>query len=148
VDYEQAWTALHDAIGLIREKIDGRLQKEHGLPYSYYHLLATLAEAPAQTLRMHELAEANASSRSRISHAVRRLEEQGFIHRTGCDSDNRGVSARLTERGCQRFRAATSTYLAALEQHLLALLPTTELSQLSAICDSLRARSAAGHNCP
>ena len=53
---------------------------------------------------MGELAAQTNSSRSRISHAVRRLEAKGWLARIEVDHDKRGQYANLTEAGLAALR--------------------------------------------
>ena len=73
------------------------MQAQHGLTMADYEILVRLSEAPHRTLRMSELADAAESSRSRLSHAVARLEEAGWVRRESCPSDRRGQLAVLTD---------------------------------------------------
>ena len=48
---------------------------------------------------MTELAQAVKITRSRLSHAVARLEKNGWVRREDCPSDKRGQNAVLTDEG-------------------------------------------------
>ena len=63
------------------DTLDRELQRDAGMPHAYYEILVRLSEAPDRRLRMSELAEATGSSRSRLSHAVARLEAAGWVRR-------------------------------------------------------------------
>ena len=80
-DEQRAWRAFLNANRLLFEAIDQQLQREAEIPHAYYEILVRLSEAPGRRLRMSELADASKYSRSRLSHAVARLEEQGWIRR-------------------------------------------------------------------
>jgi hypothetical protein len=55
-----------------------------------------LSDAPGRSLRMSELADSTQSSRSRLSHAVTRLEGLGWVRRSTSTSWRRmGISASL-----------------------------------------------------
>src|SRR4029450_10178499 len=82
---------------LLNARLDRELQRDAGIPHTYYEILVRLSEAPGRTLRMSELADASESSRSRLSHAVARLEEAGWVRRESCATDRRGAVARLTD---------------------------------------------------
>ncbi len=60
------------------DQLDRELQRDAGMPHAYYEILVRLSEQPDRSLRMSELAERSQSSRSRVSHAVARLEEAGL----------------------------------------------------------------------
>src|SRR5690554_7859701 len=78
---QQAWRAYLVATARLQEVLDRDLQAQSGIPHTYYMILAMLSEAPEHGIRMSELAEVLKSSVSRLSHAVRKLEEAGWIRR-------------------------------------------------------------------
>src|SRR5207245_7361985 len=99
-DAEQlTWRAFLEATRRLDDQLDRELQHEAGFPLAYYTILVMLSEAPGRTLRMSELAQRTWSSRSRLSHAVDRLEEKGWVKRISCPSDTRGALAPLTDAG-------------------------------------------------
>ena len=96
-EHEQVvWRAFLHASNLLSEQLDRELQREAGIPHAYYEILVVLSESPGRVRRMSELAELCLSSRSRLSHAVARLEEAGCVERRSCPSDRRGAFAALT----------------------------------------------------
>ena len=66
---------------------------------AYYLILAMLSDVPGRTLRMSDLAAVTQSSQSRLSHAVSRLERNGWVRRTPCPDDRRSTLAQLTDAG-------------------------------------------------
>src|SRR5918998_4425375 len=92
-DEQRAWRAFVGATHLLTDRLDRDLQRDGAMAHASYAILATLSEAPHRALRMSELAEATSSSRSRLSHAVARLEEQGWVRRDRCPTDKRGQFA-------------------------------------------------------
>ena len=100
-DFLTAWQELIAAV-------DSQLQRDSGMPLAYYEILVRLSEAPGRSLRMTQLAAASASSKSRVSHAVARLEERGWVRRTDCPTDRRGQIAQLTEEGLAALSACRS----------------------------------------
>ena len=58
--------------------IDAQLQRDTGIPLAYYEILVQLSEAPERALADDPAAaEAASASKSRVSHAVARLEDKG-----------------------------------------------------------------------
>jgi DNA-binding MarR family transcriptional regulator len=113
------------------QQLDGELQHEAGLPLGYYTMLAMLSEAPDRTLRMSELALRTWSSRSRLSHAVDRLEERGWVRRLTCPEDRRGSFAQLTDEGFAVLRAAAPSHVESVRRHLFDLLTDAEVDGLA-----------------
>ena len=64
-----------------------------------YVVLAMLSEAPDRSLRMTDLARLANSTPSRLSHAMARLEERGWVTRCRASEDGRGTVAMLTDAG-------------------------------------------------
>ena len=69
------------------------------MPHAYYEILVRLSETEGHNMRMSELAVQTRSSRSRLSHAIDRLQERGWVERADCPTDRRGQLAHLTEKG-------------------------------------------------
>ena len=65
-----AWRAFLQASQELFGAVEAQLQREGGMPHTYYEILVRLSESPGRSLRMSQLAEASASSKSRVSHAV------------------------------------------------------------------------------
>ena len=103
---QQAWRAFVSAGRLLIDRLDRELQASAGMPMTYYEVLVQLSETPGRSLRMSELARRSLSSPSRLSHAVARLEELGWVQRQACPSDRRGAFAVLTDAGFAALAAA------------------------------------------
>jgi DNA-binding MarR family transcriptional regulator len=133
-DEEQcAWRAFLEASQRLFEQLDRELQRDVGMPLAYYQILAMLSEVPERTLRMSELATRTWSSRSRLSHAVDRLEENGWVVRTSCPSDRRGAFAVLTDAGLSVLQAAAPSHVESVRQHVFDQLSPAHVGQLAAI---------------
>ena len=139
VDEQQAWRAYLSASQLLQAQLDRELQRDSGIPHAYYEILVRLSEAPGRVLRMSELANAAESSRSRLSHAVARLEEAGWVRRESCPTDRRGSFARLTPQGYAALEAAAPAHVASVRRHLLDRLTTDQVRQLYEICEAVLA---------
>src|SRR5664279_599599 len=113
-DEQRAWRNYIEATTLVLDALDRQLQQDSGMPHGYYEILVRLSEAADHTLRMSELADASRSSRSRLSHAVSRLEERGWIERFDCETDRRGQLARLTTAGHDALAEAAPGHVEAV----------------------------------
>lgn len=138
-----SWRAFIDAVRLFTAEIDRELQHDSGLNHAYYQILVTLSEAPDHQIRMSELAALTLTSRSRLSHAVARLEEAGWVERRSCPSDKRGAFAALTPAGLAVLESAARGHVEAVRRNLFDVLSAeqvTELGRISAVLrDALRA---------
>lgn len=131
---QDAWRAYLIGTLSLYDVLDRQLQRDSGINHAYYEILVNLSEAPAHELRMSELADRLLSSRSRLSHAVARLEERGWVKRVACPTDRRGQIARLTPVGYQALVEAAPGHVAAVRRHLVDVLSPEQLEQLAAIC--------------
>jgi DNA-binding MarR family transcriptional regulator len=132
-DEQQAWRAFLTACQTLFGAIDAQLQRDAGLPHGYYEILVRLSETPGRALRMSQLAEASTSSKSRLSHAVARLEERGWVRRTSCPTDRRGQIAELTDEGFSALAAAAPGHVAQVRRSLIDQLSPEQVGQLAEI---------------
>ena len=95
---------------------------------------------------MTQLAEASSSSKSRLSHAVTRLEERGWVRRTDCPTDRRGQIAQLTDEGFAALSAAAPGHVEQVRRVLFDSLTPGQLSELAGISEALLA--ATGSSVP
>lgn len=132
---EQAtWRAFLHASQLLNEILDRQLQSESQMPHTYYGILVALSEAPGRRLRMSDLAAYNRHSQSRLSHAMARLEEQGWVRREKCGSDRRQNFAVLTDEGLEALEAAAPGHVRLVRSAFLDPLGPEQVKELGKIC--------------
>jgi DNA-binding MarR family transcriptional regulator len=124
-------------------QFDRELQRDLGMPRTYFEILWLLHDAPGQSLRMSDLAEATASQPSRITHAVARLEELRQVRRELCVEDRRGFYTVLTDEGLEMLRIAAPRYAESIRRHFIAPLSHTQQAQLTRIGETLLSTLAA-----
>ncbi|MFD5075786.1 MarR family winged helix-turn-helix transcriptional regulator [Streptomyces sp. NPDC058371] len=132
---QRIWRAYMAAATLLEDHLDRQLQRDAGMPHIYYGLLVQLEEAPRRRLRMTELAMKAKITRSRLSHAIARLEKNGWVRREDCPSDKRGQFAVLTDEGYEVLRRAAPGHVAAVRQ---ALFDRLDPDQLKALGEAVR----------
>ena len=148
-DEQHTWRAFLEATRRLDEQLDRELQHQAGMPLGYYTILVMLSEAPERTLRMSDLAERTWSSRSRLSHAVDRLEEKGWVERHSCPSDKRGAFALLTDAGFAVLEAAAPGHVAGVRRHVFDQLTPSQVEALGTISQKVAQRlAAAAAACP
>jgi DNA-binding MarR family transcriptional regulator len=140
-EQQEAWRAFLTATQTLFSAVDGQLQRDSALPHGYYEILVRLSEADNRSLRMSQLAEASTSSKSRLSHAVARLEERGWVERLDCETDRRGQIARMTDAGFAALAAAAPGHVWQVRRSLFDHLTAEQVTQLTAISNAI----AAGH---
>jgi DNA-binding MarR family transcriptional regulator len=131
---QRVWRGYLTATRLLASALDRELQRDSGIPHTYYEILVRLSEAPDRVMRMSDLAEASDSSRSRLSHAVARLEETGWVRRQTCPTDRRGSFAVLTDAGFDVLVAAAPGHVESVRQHLFDPLTPEQVATLGEIC--------------
>jgi DNA-binding MarR family transcriptional regulator len=141
---QRAWRAYLESSKVLFDALDRRLQREAQLPHAYYEILVRLSEADGRAMRMSELADITRSSRSRLSHAVARLEERGWVVREECATDRRGQIATLTDAGFAVLVQAAPGHVAAVREYVIDHLSREQLAQLTAIGQAILAKVSAG----
>jgi DNA-binding MarR family transcriptional regulator len=132
---EQAmWRSFIESTQMLMDRLDQELQRDSGIPHTYYEVLVRLSEVPERRLRMSALADRSMSSRSRLSHAVARLEENGWVRRESCATDRRGQLAVLTDAGFAALAAAAPGHVEGVRTHLFDPLSPEQVKQLAEIC--------------
>ena len=132
-----AWRSYLTATRLLTAQLDRELQRDSQIPHTYYEILVQLSEAPNRSLRMSDLADASESSRSRLSHAVARLEKNGWVRRESCPTDRRGAFAVLTDAGFTVLAEAAPAHVKSVRTHLFDRLTREQVDQLAEICDAI-----------
>lgn len=136
---QRCWRSFLVACESLFGAIDAQLLRDSGLPHGYYEILVRLSEAPGRELRMTQLARASTYSKSRLSHAVARLSEHGWVERRDCPTDRRGQIARLTDEGFAALAAAAPGHVEQVRRCLIDALTPEQLSQLGEISQAILA---------
>jgi DNA-binding MarR family transcriptional regulator len=105
-------------------------------------VLVRLSEAEDDRLRMSELAEHTLFSRSRLSHAIARLEREGLVARMACETDRRGTFAALTPEGRRLLESAAPGHVTEVRERVFDRLTPDQVAQLEAIARSISERGA------
>jgi DNA-binding MarR family transcriptional regulator len=121
-----AWRNYIVGQALLAGRLNRELSDRHGLALADYEILVRLSEQQDHRMRMSLLAEEVVASKSRLSHQVSRLENEGLVRRELCPSDGRGVFAVLTEHGFDVLRRAAPDHLEGVRAHFVDLLDDHE----------------------
>ncbi|MEU7279156.1 MarR family transcriptional regulator [Streptomyces sp. NPDC045431] len=132
-DEQRVWRAYLHATTLLEDHLDRQLQRDAGMPHIYYGLLVQLSQAPRRRMRMTELAKDAKITRSRLSHAIARLERSGWVRREECPSDKRGQNAYLTDEGYEVLKRSAPGHVAAVRQAMFDRLSPEQVEQLGEI---------------
>ncbi|WP_420819198.1 MarR family winged helix-turn-helix transcriptional regulator [Nonomuraea lactucae] len=137
-DEQRTWRNFVAATQHVYGALDRQLQRDAGMPHTYYMILVTLSETPGRRMRMSELAGRAQCSQSRLSHAVARLEERGWVRREPCPDDRRGSFAVLTEAGFDALAAAAPGHVEEVRRSLFDVLSPEQVRALNEICAAVR----------
>jgi DNA-binding MarR family transcriptional regulator len=129
----RAWRAYVIASELLRKQLNRELQDHHGMALADYEVLVRLSENDGGRMRMAHLAGEVASSKSRLSHQIARMETAGLVQRVECGDDARGVFAEITETGRARLQETAPTHVAGVRAHLIDLLGPSDQTALAEI---------------
>jgi DNA-binding MarR family transcriptional regulator len=136
-DQQRTWRSLLLMTQLLDEALDRQLQADSGMAHSHYGILVALSEADDRSLRMSDLAAALRYSQSRLTHAVARLERDGWVRREPCPTDRRGLNAVLTDEGLRALQAAAPGHVSEVRERVFDALSADQVEQLRTICDAL-----------
>lgn len=133
----RAWLAYIDLSSMLGDYLDRQLQRDAGMSHTTYHLLARLSFAPQHTLRLSALAEGLRITRSRLSHALTKLETDGWILKTDDPADGRGQLATLTDLGYKALENAAPGHTRAVRPALFDRLSPQQVRQLADIAETI-----------
>ncbi|MEU4445013.1 MarR family transcriptional regulator [Actinosynnema sp. NPDC050801] len=122
----RAWRNYVVGASMLADRLHRELQDGHGVSLADYEVLVRLSERPGRRMRMSQLADEVASSKSRVSHQVARMEREGLLRRRECRDDGRGVLAELTDEGMALLEASAPTHVEGVREHIIDLLSREE----------------------
>lgn len=135
-----AWVRLIAVAELLPGALDAQLLRDAGLTHFEYVALMALADAPARTMRMTELASRTNATLPRLSHVARRLEERGLIRRFPCPEDRRATNATITEAGLELMADAAPGHVDTVRANVFDALSPEQLEQLYVIAGAVLAK--------
>jgi DNA-binding MarR family transcriptional regulator len=135
-----------DLVGLFRDlvrletdlwnRVDARLQREHGLPLAWLEVMQVVSLTPG--CRVLDVAEALFITVGGASKVVDKVQAGGWCRRLPNPNDGRSSLIELTEGGEDLLAAANVTFDQALDAYLGAAAPAGELTRLSHTLGRLR----------
>ncbi len=139
-DEQRAWRALAAVLLRLPPALDRQLRTGNGLSHFDYWVMALLSEAPDRTLRLAELAAQADATLSRLSHAVSRLEAEGWVERRPCPDDARATLGVLTAAGLAQVVAAAPGHVATVRSLVFDGLGARDVAALERIAGRIVAR--------
>ena len=138
------WRAFRSGVALLFAALEHDLSTQTGLSSHEYEVLVRLSEMPDRTMRMSELADGVAHSRSRLTHTIRRMEDAGLVTRVPCLEDARGVNCVMTDKGWRTLVAAAPLHVQSVRDRLVDVLTPEQFAALGDAMGAVRAHLVAG----
>ncbi len=124
------WRAFLRAHATLVRGLERDLEQAGGVPLPFYGVLVSLAEAPEHALRLTDLAERVALTKSGLTRLLDRMEERGLVARRACEEDRRGQYAVLAPPGRRALRRSAPTHLRGIAARFADRLAPRELTVL------------------
>jgi DNA-binding MarR family transcriptional regulator len=134
---QAAWRALILTMQRLDETLDRQLQRDAGMPHAYYAVLVALSERPHRIARMGDLAAEMCFSQSRLSHAISKMEQAGWVRRRPDPDDRRGTLAVLTDAGYRVLQDAAPGHVQCVRESVFDRLTQRQVNQLRLICEAI-----------
>jgi DNA-binding MarR family transcriptional regulator len=144
-DQQSSWRSFVVGVTLLLDRLDADLQHDFDLSLTEYEILVRLSERPQRQMRMAQLADALAHSRSRVTHTVTRMQKAGLVDRTSSPEDGRGILCRLTNQGYDLLVSAAHVHVTGVRDYLVDLVEPADFAALGRVMDAVSDRLIACH---
>ena len=144
-DQQKDWRALVMATTLLFDRLDSDLNRAHGISLAEYEILVRLSEREGRRMRMAQLADSVAHSRSRVTHTVKRLEKAGLVTRDKSPDDGRGIVCAMTEHGMELLRTMAPTHVNGVRAHLVDIVSPADFRALGRVMNTVADHLIAAH---
>lgn len=142
---QRSWRALVIGTTLLMDRLDDDLRRNFNLSLTEYEILVRLSERPGRFLRMAQLADALAHSRSRVTHTVDRMEKAGYVVRGSTPEDGRGIVATMTDKGFAILEEAAPMHVDGVRSYLVDVAAPDDFVALGRAMDAVTDQLIAGH---
>jgi DNA-binding MarR family transcriptional regulator len=139
-DQQGSWRAFAVGVTLLLDRLDADLQHAFDLSLTEYEILVRLSERPQRSMRMAQLADALAHSRSRVTHTVARMQTAGLVSRSTSPEDGRGIICTLTDAGNALLVEAAHVHVEGVRDYLVDLATTEDFAALGRVMNSVTDR--------
>ena len=143
-DEQRSWRSLVLGTTLLFDRLDADLRRAFDLSLTEYEILVRLSEREGR-MRMAQLADALAHSRSRVTHTVARMERSQLVRRATSPEDGRGIVCEMTDDGLDLLRRAAEVHVRGVRAHLVDLVDPDDLRAVARVFDAVSNRLVAGH---
>jgi DNA-binding MarR family transcriptional regulator len=139
LDAEQqaSWRGFIVGVTLLLDRLDADLQREFNLSLTEYEILVRLSERPERSMRMAQLADSLAHSRSRVTHTVARMQNAGLVVRSASPEDGRGIVCTLTDRGYALLVEAAPVHVRGVRDYFVDLADPKDFEALGRVMNTV-----------
>ena len=130
---DRAWRAFMHAHHQLDVRLNRLLLQDSGLTEADYEILAVLSEHPTGRMPAQELCALLQWEKSRLSHQVRRMQQQGLVAREPNPADARSAMICLLPAGRHAVADAAPQHVDNVRRHFIDLLTPAELDMLAAL---------------
>jgi DNA-binding MarR family transcriptional regulator len=132
---QRTWRAFLMGTTLLMDRLDDDLRRAFNISLVEYEILVRLSESEGGQLRMAQLADALAHSRSRVTHTVARMEAVGYVTRGTTPEDGRGVVATMTDTGYDLLVRAAPCHVESVRRNIVDLVPAEDFAAVGRVFD-------------
>ena len=142
---QRTWRAFLMGTTLLMDRLDDDLRRAFNISLVEYEILVRLSESEGGRLRMAQLADALAHSRSRVTHTVARMEAAGLVQRSTSPEDGRGILATMTPKGHDLLVRVAPVHVTGVRDHLVDLVSPEDLAAVGRVVDAVSDHHVAAH---
>jgi DNA-binding MarR family transcriptional regulator len=142
---QRTWRAFLMGTTLLMDRLDDDLRRAFNISLVEYEILVRLSESEGGRLRMAQLADALAHSRSRVTHTVARMEAAGLVQRSTSPEDGRGILATMTPKGHDLLVRVAPVHVTGVRDHLVDLVSPEDLAAVGRVFDAVSDHLVAAH---
>ena len=137
-DQQGSWRAFVVGMTLLHGPPGRRpAARRSDLSLTEYEILVRLSERPDRQMRMAQLADALAHSRSRVTHTVARMQKAGLVIRSSSPEDGRGIVCRLTDQGYELLAEAAHVHVTGVRDYLVDLVSPEDFAALGRVMNAV-----------
>ena len=136
--HHEAWRSLARTHAAVSGRMQEALAAAELPPLAWFEMLAAIAAADDERMKMGDLAEALVITRGGLTKLVDRLVKAGLIERTFCETDRRVSYATLLPAGAELLEEMVPVVSGELELAFAARLSEPQADELRATLDTVR----------
>jgi DNA-binding MarR family transcriptional regulator len=134
-----AWMHLTGVLMHLPPAIDSQLKRDASINFFEYSIMVGLSDPPGRAVPLCDLGQLAHGSPSRLSHALSRLEKQGWLTRSKVADDPRSVAATLTEAGYAKLVETAPGHVREARRRVIDAIGPEDLDQFTDLCRRLLA---------